>query len=129
MAISDYLNNEEWDCCAYLFFSRQLKDVHDFGTAIRTVIAELLDSGYTFEGLDSFGEKVVQVESNNAEKLMGFMMGEPDPKTVLKIMKSGRAFALKHIPKHVKESQEAFDEQIRMVEDMTRERVNAEDNR
>lgn len=109
MALSDYLNDDEWDACFYA--SMGLHRADNFGASMHKTIDHLLANGYEFSGLDLGGNKREQVPSSNAFKVC-MWFGNPHNVDVLAILENGRKFLKVHSPDLVDETDEEWAEQI-----------------
>jgi len=79
---------------------------------MRRTINALITSGYRFAGLDESGEKVRQISSNNASKLLSVWPGlAPEPATaaeIERILDNGRTFLKEHLPDLVLETDDEW---------------------
>lgn len=110
MALSDYLTSDEWDACFYASFGQHASK--NFGESMRKTIDALLKIEYVFEGLDSYGNKLQQVENGiNAPKVC-IWLGNPYNVNVLNCLTKGRNFLKQYLPSLVDETDEQWEIEI-----------------
>lgn len=112
MALSDYLTDSEWDACYYAFAGQHRAP--NLGESMRKTIDLLVSKGYQFSGLDSSGNKHVQVPSNNAEKFcvaIGLKKELATAEFIMSIFESGRTFLKQHAPELVDETDDEWEQQ------------------
>lgn len=105
------MTDDEWDACFYVFKGPNWP-VDNFGACIHIVIAEMLQEGYVFSGLDSAGEKSCQVPSGNAAKFVAAMGLGSNDVDFLAILENGRRFIQKHLPARVTETDDYWAQMV-----------------
>lgn len=107
MALADYLTDDEWNACLYLYASHSLSGIRDFNAALREAVPLMLRAGLSFKGLDAAGLEVAKVSSSNAEKFVRmFFYSKTDHALVMSWIGAGRAYLLSRCPSLVKETDE-----------------------
>lgn len=112
MAISDYLTNDEWDGCYYVFMSQNQLN---FSEVIRSVVPALYEKGYQVQGLGRDCSRIQYGWGGNAKKLVAAMCGTGDADLRACVI-NGRNFIKQHLPELLRETDEQWEAWLKETE-------------